>query len=120
VLRGRLGRCGAALLEAMIALVILSAAAIGAVGLIAAGLRAEHQAQHREQAIAAADRVLTASTLLLRAELDQRLGDRRVGELIVRVAHPEPTLYRIAVTELARPDVEMLTTVVYRPVAASR
>lgn len=115
----RRGQRGAALLEAMIALTILATAGLGTVGLIAAGLRSERDAVDREQAVAAADRVLTASTLLLRAELDQRLGDRRVGELIVRVTRPEPILYRIAVAALAHPDIELLTTVVYRPVPVS-
>lgn len=113
-------RRGAALLEAMIALAILSAAGIGAVGLVAAGLRSERDVRDRERAVAAADRVLTASSLLLRTDLDQRLGDRQVGELLVRVGRPEPTLYRIAVAELAHPDVELLTTVMYRPEAGSR
>ena len=114
------GQRGAALLEAMIALAILATAGLGTVGLIAAGLRSERDAVDRERTVAAADRVLTASTLLLRAELDQRLGDRRVGELIVRVARPEPALYRIAVASVAHPEMELLTTVVYRPVPAAR
>lgn len=112
----RRGQRGTALLEAMIALAILASAGLGTVGLIAAGLRSARDAADRERLVGAADRVLTASTLLLRAELDQRLGDRRVGELVVRVARPEPALYRIAVAALAHPDVELLTTVVYRPV----
>lgn len=110
----RSDRRGTALLEAMIALAILSSAGIATVSLMGAALRAEREAQQRERMMGVADRILTAHTLLLRSELDQRLGDRRVGELVVRIARPEATLYRIAVADGTHPDVELLVTVAYR------
>jgi hypothetical protein len=113
--RTDLGRNGVALLEAMIALAILGGAGTAAISLVAAGLRSAAESRAREDTIINADRVLTATTLLLRSELDRRLGERRVGELVVRVARPEPTLYRLAVADATHPATELLVTVVYRP-----
>jgi len=105
---------GIALLEAMVALAILASAGGFLVALVAAGLRSEHELRQRELTLQAAERVLAATTLLTRADLDQRLGRHRVGELLVEVERPEPALYRIAVSENAAPALELLATVVYR------
>ena len=65
------------------------------------------------------DRVLTALTLLTRAELDRRLGRHPLGELMVDIQRPERTLYRIALAQQESPQVEDLVTVVYRREASS-
>jgi hypothetical protein len=109
-------RSGVVLLEALVALAILSAAGIALLALVTASLGAERGAREREQTLASADRVLAAMTLLKRDELDQRIGRRRIGEFMVEVQRPERTLYRIAVAEERAAEVEMLLTVVYRPV----
>jgi type II secretory pathway component PulJ len=105
---------GVALLEAMVAIAILASAGVILVGTVGAGLRSEREARRREVTVHAADRVLTAMTLLTRNDLDQRIGTRRVGEFLVNVQRPEPPLYRIALSESATPEVELLATVVYR------
>jgi hypothetical protein len=104
-----------ALLEAMIALAILGSAGAAAVGLVAAGLRSAAVGRERERTVMNADRVLAATTLLLRSDLDRRLGERQVGEFAVRIERPEPTLYRTAIAETSHPSTELLVTVVYRP-----
>lgn len=106
---------GVALLEVLVALVILATAGTALVELIGAGLRSERDARVREGTIAAEQRVLAAMTLLRREDLDRRLGRRQVGEFSVGVERPERTLYRIAVAQADRPWVEDLVTVVYRP-----
>jgi type II secretory pathway pseudopilin PulG len=106
---------GIALLEVLVALVILSTAGTALVELIGAGLRAERDAYEREQTLAAEDRVLAAMAVLKREDLDERLGRHPVGEFFVEVERPEPTLYRIALAEAHAPDLEDLVTVVYRP-----
>ena len=111
----RSGERGAMLLEAIIALAILSLAGTATVALTSAALRAEHEMARREAVNLAADRVLAASALLTRADLDRRLGRRNVSEFTVDVQRPEPALYRIAVAEARHPSVELLVTVVYRP-----
>jgi type II secretory pathway pseudopilin PulG len=100
---------GVALLEVLAAVVILGIAGLALVELTAGGIRATAAARQREQEVADAERLLTAYTLLRRVELDQRLGDRRVGSYIVNVQRPERELYRIAVGDLV--------TVVYHPEA---
>src|SRR6266480_5979688 len=105
---------GVALLEVLVALVILATAGIGLMEAVSAGLRAEHDAQMRETTLAAEERLLAAFTLLNRGELDQRIGRREIGELLVDLQRPEKTLYRIAIVQPQSPQVEDLVTVVYR------
>ena len=106
---------GMALLEVLVALVILAMAGFSLVELVGAGLRGERDARLRETTLATEERVLVAHTLLNRRELDQRIGRRAVGEFIVDVERPEVTLYRIALLQQQSPSVEDLVTVVYRP-----
>ena len=106
---------GFALLEALLALMILSTAGLSFVAAVDSRVRLAAEAESRERAIVDAGRVLTAMTLLKREDLDQRLGRREVGEFVVEVERPERTLYRIAIRESAAMAVEQLVTVVYRP-----
>ena len=105
---------GIALLETLVALAILSGAGLALLDLVTAGLRAERDSRERERVLAVEDRVLTALTLLTRAELDRRLGRHPIGELIADIERPERTLYRIALGQGDSPQVEDLVTVVYR------
>ena len=111
----RRGERGIALLEAMVALAILASAGGFLAALVGAGLRSEHELGRREETLSAAARVLAATTLLTRTELDQRIGRRPVGEFVIDIQRPEPALYRLALSERAAPDLELLVTVVYRP-----
>ena len=106
--------CGVALLEVLIAVVVMATAGVALVELVGAGLRGERAARQREQTLAAEERVLAAMTLLNRDELDQRIGRRQIGEFIVDVRRPERTLYRIALLQQQSAHVEDLVTVVYR------
>jgi len=105
---------GMALLEVLVALAILSASGFALFDVVSASLRGERDARERERTLAAEDRVLTALTLLTRAELDRRLGRHPIGELIADIQRPERTLYRIALVQQESPQVEDLVTVVYR------
>ena len=111
----RIGESGAVLLEAMVAIAILASAGASLVAAIDAGIQSEHQARLRETSLLAAERVLTATALLGRGDLDRRLGRHPIGEFVVEVQRPDPTLYRIAIAEGRAPEVETLVTVVYRP-----
>src|SRR5438034_11232196 len=103
---------GVALLEALVAMAILSASGLALVGVVGAGLRSEREARERERTLAVEDRLLAALTLLKRSELDVRLGRHPLGEFIVEIQRPEPTLYRIAVVQGRSPQVEDLASVV--------
>ena len=106
---------GIALVDVLIAVVILTAAGMSTISLLAAALRDQARLEDREKGLAHAERVLIATSLLTRRELDLRLGRRQVGALVVNVQRPEPTLYRLAVADTLALDVEQLVTVVYRP-----
>lgn len=106
---------GVALLEVLVSIVILATAGIALIELVGAGMRAERDARVRETTLATEERLLAAFTLLRRHELDHRIGRRVVGEFIIDVQRPEPTLYRIALLQQQSPHVEDLVTVVYRP-----
>jgi type II secretory pathway pseudopilin PulG len=106
---------GIALLEVLVALAILGAAGAGLVAALGAGIRAGHDLRRRELEMAVADRVLAATALLSRDDLDRRLGRHPVGEVLVEVQRPQPALYRIGIRELRNPELETLVTVVYRP-----
>ena len=108
---------GFALLEMLVALAVLTGAGLALLDLVTGGLRAERDARERERVLAVEERVLTASTLLKRDQLDRRLGRHPIGELIVEIQRPERSLYRIAVSQQKSSQVEDLVTVVYRRVA---
>ena len=105
---------GMVLIEVLAALVILATAGIVLIEIVTESVRAERYARAREQIVATEERLLAALSLLKRVELDQRIGRHEIGEYIVDVQRPERTLYRIALLQLASPQVEDLVTVVYR------
>jgi hypothetical protein len=106
---------GIALLEVLVALLILSVAALGFVDLIGAGTRAVTTARARERALADEERLLAAYTLLTHGDLDRRLGRRELGPYLVDVERPERGLYRIALALKESEAVDDLVTIVYRP-----
>jgi prepilin-type N-terminal cleavage/methylation domain-containing protein len=105
---------GMTLIEVLAALAILGMSGLALVGALGAALRVERYAEVEERLTNAADRLLAATSLLGWPDLDRRLGEQRVGEFLLRVQRPEPTLYRIAIGERTTPGVELLVTVLYR------
>lgn len=105
---------GGALLEVLVAVVILSGAGLGLVELVTMHSRATATAAARERELRDQERLLAAHTLLAANELDLRLGSRDLGPYVVTVQRPESGLYRIAVARGAAPHVEDIVTVVYR------
>lgn len=108
------GERGAALLEALVALMLLSLAGVSAVELVGSAARSERSMRIAELRMREADRLLTAYSLLTGTELDQRVGTQRHGTLAVLVQRPERRLYRLAVVDTLWPKQELLVTVVYR------
>jgi type II secretory pathway pseudopilin PulG len=105
---------GAALLEAIVALAIVSIAGLSMLELVSASQRERNRLDDYERLVAGADRVLTAMVLLTRQDLDRRLGTHAVAAYAVNVTRPEEALYRISVGDSLTPEVELLTTVVFR------
>jgi hypothetical protein len=102
------------LLEVLVGIALLGSAGLGVVLALRQATVAEAAAAQAERHSAVADRLLSAMTLLRPGELDQRIGTHRIGEFVIHVARPEPTLYRIALADTAAADHELLTTVVFR------
>jgi len=109
------GRRGFALLEVLIALVILSLAGVSATLYVAELLRQETELIAREAEMEEAERILGELWVMDQAALSRRLGIRQVGFYLTRVGRPEAGLFRISVASQARPGAELLVTVVYRP-----
>lgn len=105
---------GIALLEVLAAVVILTIAGLTLVQFVAQVTASTRTARDREVEQLDEERLLVATTLLTRSDLDLRIGDRDVGPYVVMVARPEPSLYRIAVGRETAPTIEDLVTVVYR------
>lgn len=105
---------GAALLEIVAALAVLSLASLTLIEVVSSQIRSTHLAAQREREIWDQDRLLSAHALLSATDLDLRLGTREAGPYLVTVQRPEPTLYRIAIARRSAPEVEDLVTVVHR------
>lgn len=105
---------GIALLEVLVALAILATAGTGLVVVVASALAAAEHAQEREARYDDATKVLTRLTFRDRRGLDIRLGTRVEGSVVTRVERPRPELYRLAVSDTAAPDDELLVTIVFR------
>jgi hypothetical protein len=110
-----MNRRGSALIEVLVALVILASVGVSTLGHVTAVIDAQQRARSRELLQLNGERVLAATTLLTRHDLDLRLGERAVGAFVVVVTRPQPSLYRIAVAQAAAPAVEDLVTIVFRP-----
>jgi len=113
------GERGVALLEVLVAVLILSVAALTLVEVVSSATRAVTMARARETELADEERLLAALTLLAWTDLDRRLGSREIGPYVVSIERPERTLYRIALGRRAAPTVEDLVTVVYRQAPAN-
>lgn len=112
-----MSRDGAVLLEVLIALAILGTAGVTAVTFLGAHMEAQRRSFQAETEVVRAERVLAATSLLRREELDMRLGQREVAGFQVLVQRPVETAYAIAVY---RPSDEgflrpLLATVVFHP-----
>jgi hypothetical protein len=110
-------RCGVVLLEAIVALTILTVACLATVGIVRQGVDSVHRAQVAEAEVRKASAFMDAIALWPRADLDRHLGNRAEGPWRLQVDRPAPTLYLVALTDsLSRR--ELLRTAFYRAEAA--
>jgi len=107
-------RKGVALLEALVALVILTTAGATAVTMAAEAARDIQRARRAEVAMRAANAFFDAVSLWSRDDLDRHLGNRPQGAWLMRVDRPAPTLYVATLTDTAT-HVELLRTSLFRP-----
>lgn len=108
------GERGVALLEVLVALMILTTVGTGLVAVVASALDSAERARTREARFIAATRTLTRLTFQDKHGLDIRLGKRVEGSVVTWVDRPRPGLYRLAVSDTAAPGDELLVTAVHR------
>lgn len=106
------GRAGAALLEAVVALLILSTACVAATAMAATFTRTAARARELDAEVRRAGALMDAASLWTRDDLDRRLGERRQGAWRMRIDRPVPTLYTVALADSA--GVELLRTSLFR------
>lgn len=106
---------GAALLEAIMALAIVTSAGAALAVLVDAAGHALQSALEAERTLERAGRRLAGVAVLDRRELHRRIGSHGDGEFVVSVSRPDPALFRIAVASVEAPARELLVTVVHRP-----
>ncbi len=113
----RRARPGVVLLEALIALVILTTAGAAAVTIVAESAHDVQRIRSSESEMRAASAFFDAVSLWSRDDLDRHRGTHRQGAWLMRVDRPTPTLYVAILTDtIAR--TELLRTSLYRPEAA--
>ncbi len=107
-------RSGIALVEALVAMVLVGFAASGFAALISASVLSESGMQAREAEVTAMDRVMTAMSLLTAEDFNRRVGTHRVGEFEVTVQLVEPGLYHVQVARNHGPTEHGLETLFFR------
>ena len=90
---------GAVLLEVIVALAIFATVGVAGLALAAGAGRAVAEADTREAQIRDASAFLEVVALWPRADLEQRLGDRRQGPWLLRIQRPAQELYVIVLTD---------------------
>lgn len=112
--RASRARRGAALIETLIALVVLAFAGAGMISLLAQTLARVHDLHARERDTAAAARALEATASLSRAELRARTGVTREPAIWLEIEQTTPSLFDVVARDtLGR--AELLHTTIFRP-----
>jgi type II secretory pathway pseudopilin PulG len=106
-------RHGLTLLEVVVSLAILGTAGIAIMGMAHESFDAARRAIRLDREVRAGSAFLDAVTLWTRAELDQRLGERRQGPWWLRIDHATETIYAITLSDSTRR--QLLQTIVFRP-----
>ena len=106
-------RRGMVLLEAIIALTIISVGGVTAVSLAVSSLEAIDRANRADESSLHASHFLEVVSLWTRADLDRHLGDRAEAAWRLQIARPFPTLYVVSLRDSAT-DRTLFTTSLYR------
>lgn len=107
-------RSGVVLLEALIALTLVSVGAIATLSLSRADAESAARLLERSREIHAASDFLESVSLWTRGEFDARLGTRQQGPYLLRILRPQPTVYTLELLDDAH-ERRLLVTAVFRP-----
>jgi type II secretory pathway pseudopilin PulG len=114
----RKSRHGVVLLEAIVALTILTVAGLATVAIVRQAIDSVRRAQDAELEIRHASAFMDAIALWPRADLDRHLGDRSEGPWRLVIDRPVPTLYLVVLTDSSSRR-ELVRTALYRPESKS-
>lgn len=109
----RRGRRGAALLEVIVAMTVLSIAGVSALAVASQSAAAISRVREKDAEIRTASALLHSVVLWPREDLDRHLGTRHQGGMLMRVDRPYPELYTIVLLDSLKD--ELLSTDVFRP-----
>lgn len=107
-------RGGVILLEALVALTLVSVSALATLALLRADAEDASRLLERSREMHAASDFLEAASLWTRPELDARLGTRQQGPYMLRILRPMSTLYTLELLD-ADHDRRLLATAIFRP-----
>lgn len=107
-------RSGLTLIEALIALTILSVAGIAMLSLARATSNSVLRALSAEAEINQASALLDAVTLWSREDLDRHLGTRQQGPWLMHVDRDDRFIYEVSLRD-STDHHELLRTMLYRP-----
>ena len=110
----RPSRSGAALIETLIAIVILAIAGVGLVTLLGQTVHTVHQFRERETEFAAAGRALDGMVSWSRTELDARVGEQSFHGWQLRITDAGTGLYDVVLADTLT-GAQLLRTTLYRP-----
>lgn len=110
----RRSQCGVVLLEAIVALTILTVAALATVGVVRQAIDTVRRAEDAEAEIRRASAFMDAIALWPRADLDRHLGDRAEGRWRLGIDRPVPTLYLVTLKDSSG-RWGLVRTALYRP-----
>jgi type II secretory pathway pseudopilin PulG len=102
------------LLEAIVALTILTVAALASVAMIRQAIESVRRAQEVERDVRQASAFMEAIALWPRSDLDRHLGNRAEGPWRLEIDRPVPTLYLVALTD-SLSHRELVRTALFRP-----
>lgn len=107
-------RAGVALLEVLVALVILGSAGLAMISLALHAGQAVRRAEVSEAEMRRASDFLMHVSLWERIDLDRHLGDHRQGEWRLEVTRPTEALYHLALRDSTGAHLVLAATL-YRP-----
>ena len=108
-------RGGVVLLEAIVALTLLTVAMLASVAMVRQAIDSVHRARDAERETRQASAFMDAIALWPRADLDRHLGNRPEGRWRLAIDRPVPALYLVALTDSSSHR-ELVRTALYRPV----
>lgn len=107
-------RAGVVLLEVLVALVLLGAAAASLTALALESGRATERAWRADRETRAASAFMDVVALWPREDLERRLGSRHQGAWMLEVSRTTTALYHVSMRD-STGNRELLRTVLYRP-----